>query len=104
MRAGQLDRSITIQRVTTTIDDYGTPTLTWVDVATVRAQQVQQSTQEYIRNFGASDDTVIVFRTWWLDGVTNADRIIYQSTSFNIKETKEIGRRAGLELRCERLS
>ena len=104
MRAGQLDRSITIQRVTTAIDDYGTPTDAWADVATVRAQQVSTSTVEYIRNYGASDDTVVVFRTWWMDGITNADRIVYAGQNFNIKETKEIGRRNGIELRCERLS
>jgi SPP1 family predicted phage head-tail adaptor len=100
MRAGKLDRSITIQRYSEEINEYGTPEFTWTDVATVRAQIVQASTDEYIRAFGASDETVIVFRVRWLDGVTNADRVVYESVDFNIKETKEIGRRKGLELRC----
>lgn len=104
MRAGLMDRSITIQRAATTIDDFGTPTDTWGDVVTVRAQQVQTSTDEYIRGYGASDETVIVFRTWWRNGITNADRIIYAGDAYNIKETKEIGRRNGLELRCQRLA
>jgi len=104
MRAGQLDREITIQRVATTIDDAGTPVEAWAEVATLRAQQVSTSTAEYIRNYGASDDTVIVFRTWWIEGITNADRVVYAGQNFNIKETKEIGRRNGIELRCERLT
>ncbi|MCB1511521.1 MAG: phage head closure protein [Hyphomicrobiaceae bacterium] len=100
MRAGKLDRDITIQRGTTTIDEYGTMTQTWADVATLRAQIVQQSTEEFIRGFGASDVTAVIFRTRWLDGVTNADRISHDGGIYNIKEMKEIGRRRGLEIRC----
>lgn len=100
MRAGKLDREITIQRFTSTVDDYGTPAQTWTDIATVRAQIVQQSTEEFIRGFGASDETAIIFRTRWLDGVTNADRISFDGVLHNLKEVMEIGRRKGLELRC----
>jgi SPP1 family predicted phage head-tail adaptor len=104
MRAGKLDRVITIQRYTETVNEYGTPEFTWSDVATMRAQLVQASTDEYIRGYGAADVTVIIFRIRWLDGITTANRIVYDSADFNIKETKEIGRRKGLELRCEAVS
>ncbi len=105
MRAGSLDRIIIIQRVTEgPPNDYGTPSQVWVDLVTIRAQQVQASTEEFIRGHGASDKTVVVFRTWWIEGITNADRVVYGSQVLNIKETKELGRRAGLELRCEALS
>lgn len=104
MRAGLMDRTITIQRFTSTVDDFGTPVETWTDLVTLRAQQVQTSTEEYIRGYGASDETVIVFRTWWRDGITNADRIVYGGDTYNIDQLKEIGRRSGLELRCKRLS
>ena len=103
MRAGLMDRTITIQRVTTTIDDFGTPVETWTDLVKLRAQQVQTSTDEFIRGYGASDQTVIVFRTWWRADITNADRVMYAGDAYNIKETKEIGRRAGLEIRCQKL-
>jgi SPP1 family predicted phage head-tail adaptor len=104
MRAGQLNRVITIQRFTSSVDDDGTPVQTWTDVATVRAQLVQASTDEYIAARGAVDKAVAIFRIRWLDGVTNADRVSYEGTAFNLKEVKEIGRRKGLELRCEALS
>ena len=100
MRAGTLDREITVQRFTTTVDDYGTPVQAWVDVATVRAQLVQQNTEEFIRGFGASDETVVIFRIRWLDGLTNADRVVYGGRIHNLKEIKELGRRNGQELRC----
>lgn len=100
MRAGQLDKSITIQRGAHVVDDHGTPVFTWSDIATVRAQIVQATTEEFIRGYGASDETVIIFRTRWLAGITTADRCGYDDHTFNIKEIKEIGRRKGLELRC----
>lgn len=104
MRAGNLDRVITIQRFTNTVNDDGTPIQTWADVATVRAQLVEASTDEYIAARGAVDKAVVIFRIRWLDGIKNADRCCHDGNTFNIKETKEIGRRKGLELRCEALS
>lgn len=100
MRAGNLDRIITIDRVTTVVDDYGTPVEGWATVATLRAELIQSSAQEFIRAYGATTDTIAIFRTRFLDGVTTADRVTYASRAYDVKEIKEIGRRAGLELRC----
>ena len=100
MRAGRLDRTITVQRFTSAPDDFGTPVESWSDVATLRAEIVQASTSEFFRDEAPRDDTSIVFRTRFLSGVTNADRIDYGGRLFDITETKEIGRRRGLELRC----
>lgn len=100
MRAGRLDKSITVQQFTSTLDDYGTPTMSWSDLATVRAQIVQATTEEFIRGFGASEETAIIFRIRHLDNVDLGDRISFGSKVYNIKELKEIGRRKGLELRC----
>jgi SPP1 family predicted phage head-tail adaptor len=99
-RVGTLDRTIVIERVSTTLNDYGVPQETWAPLATMRAQVVQASTEEFIRQFGASSETAIIFRTRWLDGVTPADRIKYAGRQHNIREVKEIGRRRGLELRA----
>ena len=95
-----MDRFITIQRAVNSIDDYGTPAAAWTDVITLRAQKVQASTEEYIRGAGASDETIVIFRTRHVAGVTNADRITYDDAIFNIKEIKELGRGDGLELRA----
>lgn len=100
MRAGRLDRTITIQRFTSAVDDFGTPVETWSDVATLRAEIVQASTAEFFRDEAPRDDTTIVFRTRFIAGITNADRVAYDGRLFDVKETKEIGRRNGLELRC----
>ncbi|MCR5856576.1 phage head closure protein [Mesorhizobium sp. J428] len=102
MRAGQLDREITIQAQTRTgTTPAGTPQFAWTTFATVRAQIVQASTQEYLRGYGETDNLGVVFRIWWLDGVTTEHRVHYAGKTLNIRETKEIDRRKGLELRCE---
>jgi len=101
MRAGKLDRVITIERATTVIDDAGTPQPSWATIATLRAQIVKQSADEFIRSEGGgTSETAIVFRTRYLEGVRLDDRVTYDGASFDVKELKEIGRRRGLELRC----
>jgi len=103
VRAGKLDRAITINRVTQVIDNYGNPVDTWTTVATLRAQLIQASTEEFLRDYGASSETAIVFRTRYVAGVTLADRVTYDGVEHNIIEVKEIGRRRGLELRTRAL-
>lgn len=102
MRAGKLDRTIQIQRFTNTVDDFGTPVMAWDAVATLRAQLIEANTEEYLRGNGATDETAAVFRTRYLDGVGTADRVSYQGGFFNIRDVKELGRRDGLEIRCEK--
>ena len=74
---------------------------TRLDFATVRAQIIQASTEEYLRAYGEGGNTAIIFRLRWLDGVTVAHHVSFDGKTLNIRETKEIGRRKGLELRCE---
>lgn len=104
MRAGKLDRVITIERATAgASDSYGVPSSTWATLATLRAQIVQASTEEFVRAFGDSTETAVIFRTRYLDGVTLADRVAYEGAVHNLVEVKEIGRRRGLELRTRRV-
>ena len=100
MRAGKLDRSITIERFTETISPAGKPSQAWTVLAMVPAQLVEASTEEFLRKFGEDAETVAMFRIRHLDGVTTKDRVVYNERPFNIAEIKEIGRRVGLELRC----
>lgn len=100
MRAGKLDRTISIERVSVVMDDYGNAVETWTPLATVRAQIIESSTEEFIRAYGASSETVTVFRARWLSGVGLADRVTYAGAVYNILGTKELGRRQGLEIRA----
>lgn len=91
---------ITVERSATTLNDYGTASRAWTEVATLRAEIVSRTTEEFLRAQGAVDETAIVFRTRWIAGVTNADRVSFDGKAYNIREVTEIGRRKGLELRC----
>lgn len=102
MRAGKLDRTISIERYTPGVPNgYGGVTSVWLPIGTFRAQLVQASTEEFIRAAGASDETVVIFRTRWVANVTTSCRVVYQGKNYDLKEVKEIGRRKGLELRAE---
>ncbi len=100
MRAGKLDKTITIQHFTSTVDDFGTPIETWANVATVRAQLIQSTTEEFMRSFGQSSETAAIFRIRYLDSIATTDRVSFSGQLYDIKEVKELGRREGLDLRC----
>ncbi|MBP2611416.1 phage head closure protein [Agrobacterium pusense] len=101
MRSGKLDRTIKVQSFTSTVNEYGTPVQAWTDVATARAQIIQSSTEEFLTN-GASDTTSIIFRTRYFGPIVPKSRILFEGEEYNVREVKEIGRRKGLDLRCER--
>ncbi|MBX9452644.1 MAG: phage head closure protein [Mesorhizobium sp.] len=104
MRAGKLDRAITIERKTETVTPSGSVVTAWTNIATVRAEIVQQSASEFLTGFGEAETGTIIFRIRYLAGITTADRITYEGTAYNIKEIAEIGRRRGLELRAVAVS
>lgn len=103
MQAGKLDRVIEIQRPTTTLDLYGTPTQGWATFASMRAQLLAFSTDTREGQRGGTTDTTITFRTRWLDGVNLENRVLYGEQAFKIIQIKEIGRRVGLDLIVERV-
>lgn len=102
MKAGNLDRTISIDAYTAGApDDYGVSQPAWAPFATIRAQLVTMSTEEFLRASGEASEATIVFRTRFLPGITNAHRLTFEGRQFDIKEVKEIGRRDALELRCQ---
>lgn len=104
MKSGKLVETIRIERATTEINDAGTPIETWARVADLRAERVDQTTEEFIRGFGASDEELVIFRARFFGGITNADRVMWNDQPFNIKQVTPIGRRKGVELRCTRMA
>lgn len=100
IRAGKLDRQITIERETETVAASGAVSKTWAPIATVRAELVQLSAEEYLTGFGEGDASGAVFRFRYLSGITTADRVAFAGTAYDIDEIAELGRKRGLELRC----
>lgn len=102
IKAGKLDRQITIERQTETVAASGSVSKTWAALATVRAELVQLAAEEYLAGFGEVDTGGAVFRIRYLAGITTADRVTFDGATYDIEEIAELGRKRGLELRCAR--
>ena len=100
MRAGKLDRTITIERPTEVVAPSGSVSNSWTTVAEVRAEVVQQSANEFLSGFGEAENGTVIFRVRYVPGITTADRVHYNGAAYDLEEIKEIGRRRGLELRA----
>lgn len=113
MRAGDLDRRVTIQSRVETQDEFGQPIITWPTVGTFWAQVQQQSGREFFAAQQTVSERRTVFRLRWLEGVTVTHRVLYPAEGdgspppepeanaiYNINEVRELGRGEGLELHC----
>lgn len=104
MRAGKLDRTITLQRLTRTVGAAGTVANTWADFATVRAELVSDAVTETGTGFGEADNSALVFRIRYRADLTTADRVTYEGRALDLAGILELGRRRALELHCEAVS
>lgn len=101
IRAGDLDRTIVIERRSEAISASGAIVATYAPVATLRAKLVTITTANILRNAGGLVDRATVFQTRWLGGLQADDRVSFEGTTLTLKNVREIGRRVGLELTCE---
>lgn len=104
MRAGRLDRKVTIERRTVdTSDVYGTVVSSWSPLITLRAEMIEPRVEEFTRgDQGTTIEAHRVFRTRYYDGLTTDDRLIYLGDVHDLVAVQEIGRRRGLQLHCVR--
>jgi SPP1 family predicted phage head-tail adaptor len=101
MRSGRLKNTIEItRRGADAVDDYGTPIDTWAPVASMRAEIVTNDAQAFLREYGETVETAIVFRVRFRDGIEPGDRVTMDGRDFDLVEIKEVVRRRVLELRC----
>lgn len=99
MKAGQLDRRITIRKQGMIQDGYGgfIPG-GWEDVATVWARVEQTSGREFFAAATVQSERRVVFRFRHLPGIDTTMSVFHEDREHNIREVREIGRREGLEL------
>lgn len=98
MRAGRLDRLITIQRKTSAVDSFGEPIETWATLVTVWSEMIPVRGQERYAAMQEIAEIDTVFKVRFRTGITPLDRISYDSRIYDITHVLEIGRREGLEL------
>lgn len=98
MRAGDMDRRITIQRYEVVGDDgYGNEITGWNDVATVWAEVRQESGREFFASGAIQAERKVTFKLRPVD-VTVIDRVSYDDRLFDIHDVRELGRKEGVEL------
>ena len=98
MRAGKMERWITIEEFTAVQDAYGQETETWTEFATVWAEKIDIKARE---RFAAQQDIAeqtTRFRLRWLMGITPKMRIISENKTYDIGGIAELGRRVGMEI------
>lgn len=101
-RAGEARHQISIQSRSTVQDAAGEPANTWTEYASRRASIQRTPGKEA---FAAAQDNgriPVVFRLRWLDGVTPAMRVVFDSKVFDIRSIVDVdGRKAELMLTCD---
>lgn len=93
MRAGKLDRRLTIRRYTASTDNFGGEAKTWGDVATVWAQQRPIRGDERFSVQQVAGRKVQTFHIRYYGSLTTADRVLYEGREYNVTDVRELGRR-----------
>ncbi|MGH6862465.1 MAG: phage head closure protein [Phyllobacterium sp.] len=100
MRAGKLDRRITIPRFTETgRDQFNAPIKAWAPVETVWAQQRPNRGSERFAADQVAGTSVVTFHIRYRGEVTTMDRLVYENRTYEIvAPPREIGRRVVTEI------
>ena len=103
MRAGMLDRRITIQNKSESIDVYGQRTLTWATFLTVWANPFQKDGMEQTTDSNRTTKRMVNFKVRWNSTITNEMRIIWDSEYYKIEDIKELSRQDGMIILASKL-
>jgi SPP1 family predicted phage head-tail adaptor len=100
MRAGKLDRWVTILRLTRTgTNEVNEPVETWAVVATVSAQQRPDRGSERFAASQVGGTAVMTFHLRFRADLTDQDRLLYEGRTYEIvAPPREIGRRVVSEI------
>lgn len=101
MRAGDLDRRVTIEAVTIAPDSAGQAVEVWTAIATVWAAVWQLSATERAARPQAAAEEVRRFRIRWASAFTptpGGHRIVFAGRAYDIQAVAEIGRREGWDI------
>lgn len=98
MKAGELDRRLTIEQYTEAQDAYGEAIKTWSVLETVWAQvSPVRGSERYVAQ-QVSGEAEMRFRLRYRADVTDKMRLYCENVYYNITAVLEIGRREGLEI------
>lgn len=84
IRAGRLNRRVTIQQKSVTRDAIGAEVIAWVDVATVWAEVSPYSGREFVALRQAQDEITTRITIRYRSGITPAMRIVHGQAKYDI--------------------
>ncbi|WP_442965062.1 phage head closure protein [Pseudomonas sp. JS3066] len=99
MRAGKLRHRITFQARQLGADDFGQPSQSWLEIATVWASVEPISGRELLAAQQVHGETTHRIRCRYLEGITSSARVLFGSRVFDIQtliNSDELG--ASLEI------
>ena len=103
MQAGKLNKRITIQQYSETIDDYGYSVKKWADLITVWAHVKNVNGKEFIKSNVALSEVSTSIRIRKRQGLDSSMRVIFNDNTYQIvavlpdEETNDF-----LDLACKR--
>lgn len=99
MHIGSRDRTITIQSPTSTENSEGTVTKNWSTGTQVWAEVIQYGGRELFRHEKVTPEVDTLFRIDYQDFTpSRRDRVVYNSTNYNIFDVRELGYGQGWEI------
>jgi SPP1 family predicted phage head-tail adaptor len=100
MRAGRLDRLVTLgKRTVASQDAYGEEVASWTDVQ-VWAERRDLRGDERWAAQQVVGTTACIYRIYWRSDLTVEDRLVDDGVTYDIHAIVEVGRKEGLELQC----
>jgi SPP1 family predicted phage head-tail adaptor len=103
MKSERLDRRITIEQQTETIDGYGQRVKTWSVLNTCWASVVLNIGRQIVASQNIVTERTVDFKIRYRTDLNLNMRIIYNDTYYNIEDINELGREDGLMIKTTRL-
>lgn len=105
MRAGKLDRRITLRAKSTTKNTFGEDVVTWTDIATVWAEWIPKGGTERWASRLLLDTADGAFQIRHRTDLDALDEVLFDGKQYRvIGEPTEIGRREGLLIQVSRVA
>jgi head-tail adaptor len=102
LAAGELDRRLTIERKTVTLNSLGEQVETWAPLASnIAASKSYRRANENVQAAEVAAIRVLRFVIRWSTTVATVnpkDRILFEGAYFDLIEVNEIGRKVGFEI------
>jgi SPP1 family predicted phage head-tail adaptor len=99
MRAGKMDRRVSLQRWTETgRDSQNGPIYTWVEIAEVWAQQRPVRGGERLAAQQQTGDKMMGFHIRYRSDLSVKDRVVMDGVAYQIQDLRELGRRVVTEI------